>query len=245
MIIGSKRIFLEKVTSTNTLLDQLLAAESLAEGTIIQAGYQTAGKGQKANTWESEEGKNLIFSILLYPSFILPSNQFLISMAVSLGILDYVSRHTDRCTIKWPNDIYVNNDKIAGILIENSLMGNEIKNTIAGIGLNLNQVRFYQAPNPVSLKMLTGIDYDTESSLDQLLSRLDRRYKQLIKVDFLNIRDEYTKHLFRYNEWFQYSDNNGLFKGRIKSVSEEGRLQIERSGGNINEYSFGDIDFIL
>ncbi len=246
MIIGSKRIFLEKLTSTNSYLASLLITDDLPEGTIVHTGFQSAGKGQMSNKWESEEDKNLIFSIVLYPSMILPSEQFLISMAVSLGVLDYINTYTDNCKIKWPNDIYVNNDKIAGILIENSLLGNEIKNTIVGIGLNVNQVLFLgDAPNPVSLKMITNLEFDLALSLDELLSDLDKRYKQLITGDFSRIRNEYIMELFRLNEWCKFTDSGGPFKGRIISVSNEGRLQIENSDGEIYEYSFKEVEIIL
>lgn len=238
MIIGSKKIYLEKLTSTNTYLSQLLASESLSEGTIVQAGFQTAGKGQKDNRWESRRGKNLTFSILLFPNFLSPSDQFLISMSVSLGIKDFLLKHTDRCRIKWPNDIYVNSDKIAGILIENSLMENAIKSTVAGIGLNINQTKFTSgAPNPVSLKMITGTDHDLKSTLDELVSDLDKRYKQLIKGDFLKIRNDYNSSLFRLNEWCQYNDGRDDFSGRIISVGDDGRLLIENSDGEIKGYS--------
>lgn len=246
MIIGSNKIFVEKLTSTNSYAGQLLIKDDVPEGTTVCTAFQSAGKGQMGNKWESEKGKNLLFSIILYPSMILPSEQFLISMTISLGICDFLKRYSDNCTIKWPNDIYVFNDKIAGILIEHSVIGNEIKSTIAGIGLNIKQDKFLSyAPNPVSLKMITGIEYDLTSSLDQLLSDLDKRYKQLIAGDFDQIRNEYILKLFRLNEWFNYIDSGGLFKGRIISVTSEGRLQVENIEGKINEYLFKEVGFIL
>jgi BirA family transcriptional regulator, biotin operon repressor / biotin---[acetyl-CoA-carboxylase] ligase len=244
MIIGSKQIFIKKLTSTNTYANQLLVREDLPEGTVVRADFQSAGKGQAGNKWESENGMNLLFSIILYPSFVLPSEQFLVSMAISLGICDFLKSYSDNCTIKWPNDIYVSNDKIAGILIEHSIIGDIIKTTIAGIGLNINQVNFISdAPNPVSLRIITGKEHDLGSSLSTLLSDLDIRYKQLIKGDFSRLRNEYILQLYRLNEWFDYKDLNGPFKGRIVSVTEEGRLQIEKIKGGISEYSFKEVDF--
>ncbi len=246
MIIGSKRIFVEKLTSTNSYAAQLLTSKDLQEGTIVQAGFQTTGKGQIGSKWESEKGKNLIFSIILYPSMILPSEEFLISMTISLGIRDFLNRFTDKCKIKWPNDIYINNDKIAGILIEHSLMSNKIKSTIAGIGLNLNQFSFLSdAQNPVSLKMITGLEHDLNLSLEELLSDLDKRYAQLIKGEYSKIRNEYKLQLYRFNEWSNYSDSGGQFWGRIISVTREGRLQIENREGEVYEYSFKEVEFIL
>jgi BirA family biotin operon repressor/biotin-[acetyl-CoA-carboxylase] ligase len=246
MLLGSKYIFIDRLTSTNSHAALLLRNDDLCEGTIIRAGYQSAGRGQLANTWESEEGKNLTFSIILYPTIIFPAEQFLISMTISLGISDFLKRYSDICTIKWPNDIYVGNDKIAGILIEHSVMGNEIKNTIAGIGLNINQIHFLSdAPNPVSLKMITGNEYDLELILSQLLSDIDKRYKQLISGDFSKIKKEYIRKLYRLNEWYDYRDSDGLFKGRIVSVTDEGRLLIEDYDEKLREYSFKELDFIL
>jgi BirA family biotin operon repressor/biotin-[acetyl-CoA-carboxylase] ligase len=167
-------------------------------------------------------------------------------MAISLGICDFLESHIPVCTVKWPNDIYVNNDKIAGILIENTIMGNLIEDSVAGIGLNMNQVKFLSdAPNPVSLKQITGTDYDLKESLLKLASYLDRRYKQVLSEKFIQLRDEYTSKLLRLNKWASFRDSTGVFTGRILSVSESGKLQVETKSGSRNEYSFKEIEFIL
>lgn len=246
MIIGSKLLFYKNLPSTNNHAALLLKSQELQEGTIIQTNYQSAGKGQTGNKWESEDGKNLLISILLFPSSISPADQFHISMTISLGICDFLKRYIPSCCIKWPNDIYVNNDKIAGILIENSIMGNQIENTIAGIGLNINQQKFLSdAPNPVSLNNLTGIEYDLNDCLNQLSSDLGKRYKQLISENFVQIRDDYTGQLFRLNEWYGFRDKEGIYKGRILSVTKEGNLLIEKQSKKLFEYSFKEVDFIL
>ncbi len=246
MIIGSEIIFRENLPSTNTHAGQILKSQSPKEGTIICTNYQTAGRGQAGNGWESEDGMNLLFSVLLFPSTINPADQFLISITISLGICDFLVRYIPDCTIKWPNDIYVNNDKIAGILIENTIMGNSIENCVAGVGLNVNQVKFISnAPNPVSMKALTGKDYDLKLCLDELASDLDRRYKQLLAEDFRTLRDGYKSKLFRLNKWAGFRDQAGKFQGKIVSVSEIGYLQVQRKSGTITEYSFKEIDFIL
>jgi BirA family biotin operon repressor/biotin-[acetyl-CoA-carboxylase] ligase len=246
MIVGSKLIFVDSLPSTNTHAVQLLKNTGLPDGTIVYTNYQSAGRGQTGNRWESEDRKNLLISIILIPSFIKPDEQFLISMTVSLGICDFLKRYIPVCTIKWPNDIYVNNDKIAGILIENSLMGDKIETTIAGVGLNINQSKFLSdAPNPVSLRLLTGKNFNLGTCLDQLASDLDKRYKQLISENFVKIRHEYISQLFHLNEWNNYRDRSGIFKGRIKGVNDNGKLQIERQEGNIPEYSFKEVVFII
>jgi BirA family transcriptional regulator, biotin operon repressor / biotin---[acetyl-CoA-carboxylase] ligase len=246
MIIGSKLIFKENLPSTNTYISQLLREDSITEGTIVYTNFQSAGRGQSGNKWESEDGKNLLISILIFPSMIKPADQFIISMAISLGICDFLCDQIPVCTIKWPNDIYVNNDKIAGILIENSIMGENIEHSIAGIGLNVNQEKFLSdATNPVSLKMLTGKNSDLADCLSRLISFLDKRYKQVISESFELIRNEYVSKLYRLNKWSDFRDKIGIFSGRILSVNNYGRLQIERKSGLRSEYSHKEIEFIL
>ncbi len=246
MIIGSKIIFIKNLPSTNSHMAELIISERPAEGTIIYTNYQSDGRGQPGNRWESEDGKNLLISILLYPFMVKASDQFLISMAISLGICDFIRDNTHGCSIKWPNDIYIGNDKIAGILIENCLIGDHIENSIAGIGFNLNQEKFLSdAPNPVSLKIVTGQDYNPETSIRSLSLKLDRRYKELISEKYKQIKDEYISNLYRLNEWHRFKDLNGAYTGRIISVTDYGRLKIEKRGGSVMEYAFKEVDFIL
>jgi len=245
MIIGSKLFFIENLPSTNLHAARLIKHNDISEGTIIYTNYQLAGRGQMGNKWESEDSKNLLISIVLFPSMINPSDQFVLSMAISLGICDFLKRYIPVCRIKWPNDIYVNNDKIAGLLIENSVMGDHIENTIAGIGLNINQDKFLSsAPNPVSLRMITGKAYDLNTCLYQLADDLDKRYKQLIAGNLIQIKKEYTSNLYRLNKWCNYRDKNGSYLGRIKSTSEYGNIMIESESGKTIEYSFKEVDFI-
>ncbi len=245
MIIGSKLIFVKNLPSTNTHAGHLLKTNDLPEGTIIYTNYQSAGRGQPGNIWESENGKNLLLSIIIFPKFLAPADQFLISMAISTGICDFLRRYIPVCSIKWPNDIYINNDKIAGILIENSLMGDRIEHSIAGIGLNINQVKFISdAPNPVSLKQITGVNYEITACISQLASDLDKRYRQLLSENYSKIRNDYISDLYRLNEWCNFKNSEGIYTGRILSVTESGRLLIERKSGLIDEYSFKEIGFI-
>ena len=246
MIIGSDIIFFEELPSTNTYAASLIRKKQIAEGTIIRAAFQSSGRGQMGNQWESEAGKKLLISIILYPSGIEPSDQFLLSMMVSLGISDFLGGEISDCKIKWPNDIYVNNDKIAGILIENSIMENAIVNSVAGIGLNINQREFLtSAPNPVSMSLLTDREYDLEICLRQLCSAIDKRYFQLVSGNQTEMRSNYISQLFRHNEWSDFRDKAGTFTGRILSVRDDGALKIERKDGDILHYSFREVDFIL
>jgi BirA family transcriptional regulator, biotin operon repressor / biotin---[acetyl-CoA-carboxylase] ligase len=246
MIIGSKLFFSENLPSTNLHAAYLLKNNDLQEGTIVYTNYQSAGRGHSGNKWESEDGRNLLISIILFPLVICPAEQFNISMAVSLGICDFIKRYTSVCAIKWPNDIYINNDKIAGILIENSIMGDKIENSIVGIGLNINQNKFSSdAPNPISLGLITGTNYDLATCLKQLASNLDKRYNQLLSGSFDQIKHEYVSQLYRLEQWCNYRDLNGQFTGMLKSVTDYGRLKIEKQTGEIREYAYKEVDFIL
>ncbi|HKK42261.1 MAG TPA: biotin--[acetyl-CoA-carboxylase] ligase [Bacteroidales bacterium] len=246
MIIGSNIISVDELTSSNTYMSSLLKQQDLRDGTVVTTLFQTGGRGQSGNKWESETGKNLLFSILLRPPEIPAEKQFLLSMMISLGICDFADRFVKPAKIKWPNDIYVKNDKIAGILIENTIMENMTDYSVAGIGFNINQMTFLSdAPNPVSLKMITGIDYDLEKCLNDVLEDLDRRYKQLLSGDTRQLRNDYTARLYRFREWSKYSDITGTFTGRITSVSPEGLLHVEKEPGVSVNYSFKEIDFII
>ena len=245
MPIGSKLIFLKNLPSTNSYAARFIQENNPQEGTVIHTNYQSEGKGQMGNKWESEDGKNLLFSIILYPTMILPEEQFLISMSVSLGIYDFLKNEITDCTIKWPNDIYVKDHKIAGILIENVIAGNSILSSVVGIGLNVNQVKFISdAPNPVSMAVVTGQNYDLKTCLTRITGTLDKRYTQLVSGGIKYITEKYISSLYRYNEWHNFKDRDGIFKGRIVSVARSGCLHIEKKGDRIYKYLFKEVEFI-
>jgi BirA family transcriptional regulator, biotin operon repressor / biotin---[acetyl-CoA-carboxylase] ligase len=245
MAIGSKILFIKNLTSTNTHAIRMASGERPPEGTIIRTNFQSAGRGQPGNKWESEDGKNLLISIILYPSRINPADQFLVSMSVSLGMHDYLDSLIAGCSVKWPNDIYINDDKIAGILIESAITGSKIDYMVAGIGLNINQEKFTgDAPNPVSLKNLTNREYDPDSCLADLSVFLDRRYNDLRKENFRAIRDEYLSKLYRFNTPAEFRDSEGFFEGTISDVDFTGRMTIKDSQGKQRFYYFKEVDFI-
>jgi BirA family biotin operon repressor/biotin-[acetyl-CoA-carboxylase] ligase len=246
MKIGSNLLFYENLSSTNTRASELLKKQEMPEGTIVYTDFQTAGKGQAGNRWESEKGKNLLISIILYPESVLPEDQFILSMTISLGICDFLDRYIPGSTIKWPNDIYFKNDKIAGILIENTIMAEQIESSIAGIGLNINQEYFPGTiPNPVSIRMITSENYDTELCLKQLLVAIHERYKQLLYGDRASIRTEYISRLYRFMEWHSYKKAENVFTGRICDVLPSGMLRIEEKNGSHPEFSFKEVEYII
>ena len=246
MIIGSVIRRYEKVSSTNTVASAMLRSENPAEGTVITAASQDDGRGQKGNSWESKPGKNLLMSIILYPVMVRPEEQFVISQMVSLAVYDLVCAETTDARIKWPNDIYVRNDKIAGILIENSIMGEAISSTVAGIGLNVNQTHFISnAVNPVSLTQITGKKYDLLQLTGELIRFLDMRYAMIISGRISELSAACHNALYRSGEWHRYSDSKGEFSGMIESVGPEGLLMVRRENGDVRGYAFKEIDYIL
>ena len=196
MIIGS---IIEKhdiLPSTNEYASQLLAQKDVTEGTVIVASYQTAGKGQGSHTWNSDNNKNLLFSIILYPDTVLPEDQVLITMAISLGVCDFLNNYFEGNQIKAPNDIYYNNHKIAGMLIENTIVDGIINSCIVGIGLNVNQTTFpSDLPNPISIANITGEEHNINDCLNKILICLDKRYKELLYGDREKIKSDYTMRL--------------------------------------------------
>jgi BirA family transcriptional regulator, biotin operon repressor / biotin---[acetyl-CoA-carboxylase] ligase len=234
-IIGSQVIHLSETGSTNKYSMQLLKGGRPPEGTIVITDSQTQGRGMDTNTWESEPRKNLTFSIVLYPGFLPVEKQFSLNQAISLGLTDFVSKMVpaEKVTIKWPNDIYINDKKVCGTLIQNSVLGQKFDYVIAGIGLNINQVHFKSlAPNPVSMKNITGLEYNLDTLLNELCRILDNHYRQLKSGDSETIQKQYLSNLYRFNEWQQYSILGTECKARITGIGEYGQLLLQDSKEN-------------
>lgn len=247
-IIGHNIILMDNVKSTNNFVLSSIHENEYQEGTIVRAVDQTEGKGLDANSWESEAGKNLTFSIIIYPSFLPPQRQFMLNKFVSLGVYDFLKEKLPKrsASIKWPNDIYIDNSKACGILINNTIKGSGMDFSVIGMGLNINQVVFRSdAPNPVSLKQLTGKNYHLEECLKDLASNLDRRYHQLKynKVEMLDA--DYRHALYRLDEWHRYQVKSEGFQGRVRGVDEYGKLLIEKKDGRIHSFDFKEVEYIL
>ena len=216
--------------------------EHAADGgdSVVWADYQTAGRGCGTNRWESERGKNLLFSVLLHPTDIPASRQFVISQMVSVALCEVLEQYVGNVSIKWPNDIYVGNGKICGILIENSLTGSTIRDSIVGIGLNVNQTVFRSdAPNPVSLSQLVGHEVDREKLLHDFLGRLTSvsRRETLCK--------EYENRLYRRKQLAEYADKTGTFQAVLQRVLPDGRLALRDQEGRERFYAFKEVQFII
>ena len=238
-------ITVETINSTNAYLKELANKQVLTEGTVVSAHSQTAGKGQRGNSWESEAGKNITCSLLLYPSFLSARQIFILSEAVSLGVKETLDAYTDGITIKWSNDIYHNERKIAGILIENELTGNEYNMSVVGIGLNINQKHFFSdAPNPVSLKQITGKDYDTETILKEMVKNIMNLYEKLKAGDAENIIQMYHEALYRKTGFHRYENNDGIFNALINRVSDDGLLHLITDNNEERSYAFKEVRFL-
>ena len=242
-------IHLASTSSTNDYLHHLISCDdSLTEGLVVWSDFQTEGKGQISNVWESEAGQNLTFSMLFFPSCVAASEQFLLSQFVSLGIVDYLKNSVGMSdvTIKWPNDIYWKNKKICGILIENLLVGPSISHTIVGIGLNVNQKKFLSdAPNPVSMSMATKRTFNVEVELPKLVESIKARYLQLIKNDFSTIRAQYFNLLYHGDNFYYYVDEKGSFAAKIESVANDGILSLRLVNGELSKYALKEVSFII
>ncbi len=237
-------IHIQETTSTNDYLQQKIKNELLEEGSVVVCDFQTQGRGAANNKWESEKDKNLLFSMLLCPDFVEIKKQFLISQVVSLGIVDYLNTIAPQFTIKWPNDIYWQDKKVAGILIENNLRNDFLSESIIGIGLNVNQIFFLSnAPNPVSLKNITGFDYDLGIVLTDVQKSIFARYLQLLQGGTSRIQKDYKKAMYRNKGFYPYEDKNGVFLAKIHQVKEEGFLVLETENKEKRQYAFKEVLF--
>ena len=248
MTIGTRIIKLAEVDSTNRFLMDFILKERPEEGTVVVTDYQTTGKGLDKNTWESMPGQNLTMSFVIYPGFLPVDNQFSLNKAVSLGVSDFVRNAIDipgELKIKWPNDIYSDHRKLAGILIQNGIVGNFFDFSVVGIGININQENFGQYPvSPASFKMITGKDYLLDRLLGELLDCLNVRLSQL-KAGSVDILDkDYLSCLYRYNEIHDFRYQRKIIRAKIIGVNRFGQLMLEIPGGKILECDLKTVKFV-
>lgn len=246
MLIGSNIIYREKVSSTNVLAAEMLNTTSLPEGSVIYAGEQSNGKGQRGRTWHGEAGKNLTMSTIIYPHFLQADRQFMLSKVLSLAIAELLDPYSGAISIKWPNDIYHKDDKIAGILIENAIEGNRIKHCIAGSGININQLHFpREIPNPVSLQIINSREYDIAALLADFCRICDTWYKRLKDAHEDEINEQYRKRLYRLNKLSGYIINGRMTRAIIRGVDRYGRLELKMEDGSKGVFGFDEIRFSL
>ena len=245
-IIGSRIIQLAKVDSTNKFALDLMAEDELQEGTVIYTNDQTSGRGQKGRTWLSEAGKNIALSIILYPKFLHPREQFKLSQVISLAIWDTIHDFIGaEVSIKWPNDIYIGKKKVCGILIQNAISSSEILSSVIGIGINVNQQQFPSGlPNPTSLILEKGDTIDFEDFSNILYSKMDQYYLQLRTRNFELIDKAYHQRLYQkeVTAFYQDTDRN-VFSGKIIGTTPTGKLNIETSEG-LRTFDLKEVSFL-
>lgn len=259
-MIGSRIIELDRTASTNDYAAQWSVKGGFEDGTVIWAHEQYAGRGQDHNQWLSESGKNLTLTVCLRPSFLRPEEQFLLNKSVALGVLDFLrhyvrypsdTREGDGLTtsdprIKWPNDLYIGRQKIGGILIESRIMGSEITEVFAGIGVNINQTRFApDVPNPVSLIHILRHEVVLREALANLCQSLENRYRALRAADPKEISAEYDRSLLGYGEPMDFLRDGESFRAEVRGVDDHGRLILAGDQGEPVYFSHKEIGFVL
>jgi len=243
--VSDKIIYIRETSSTISFIKDLRQSIDVEEGTVVWTDFQTSGKGQRGNTWESENGKNLLFSTILYPGFIQANEPFLISQIVSVAIKNILDTYVSGISVKWPNDIYWKDKKICGTLIENTIVGNVITASEIGVGININQETFIgNLPNPVSLKQITNKNYDRTEIMTRIIEELEKLYNRA-KTDKQPIVDSYKKSLYRGNGFFAYKDNQGvLFNACIENIEQSGILVLKTDEGIIRKFAFKEVRFL-
>ena len=242
-------VFLHETDSTNLEVIRRYEKGDLKVPSVVVADYQTAGKGYDDHYWESEKGKNLLISMAWKPVHIEPSGQFVITQIVSLALTDLLKNilgQEKKIKIKWPNDIYVNDRKIAGILIQNYIQGDQIDLSVIGVGFNVNQKQFLpETPNPTSVLLETGKIFDTKTLLQSLLKKFNAYYyKNLSSTK--EIGELYHNQLYRLDELSHFKiGENKTVTGIIRGVNGYGQLLFQMENGPLRAFHFKEIEYII
>ena len=234
------------VDSTNNYVAKLVNKTKVSFGTVIMADFQTKGKGQRDNLWHSDNGKNLLFSIYFDSSFLTTNTIFYLSKTIAISLRDFIFNITGKnVKIKWPNDIIINDQKIAGILIENQLKNNNIHSSIIGIGLNVNQTNFSKSLTAISMRVLTQREYDLKSLLEIFINVFNTNLSTLKEKNFINIDNQYHQYLLNFNKWSLYKENNSVFKAKLNFVNKQGFLDLVLENGKTKSYDFQKISQLI
>lgn len=246
-VFGKVCYHLDEIDSTNTFLQKLIKSEKVPEGTIVTAKHQTAGKGQRGNTWKDEPNLNIAMSLYLCPAFLPVSQQFFLNKMVCLGVKDALDTYlSTKVKIKWPNDLYVDEKKLGGILIETSSLGKNINEAIIGIGINVNQVGFpADLPNPISMKLVAETTFVLTEIIEKLANCLTDWYDLLKNGNFSMINQAYEQTMFRFDELARFQVHEAEIKGKIIGVDELGRLMIRTEQGKTHVFDLKEIKFLL
>lgn len=228
--MGKKILYLPSCHSTNDTATELVRREGLPEGTVIITDEQVGGRGQHGTRWVATSGQNFTLSLVLNPTFLNASDQFLLSQSVALGVRNYLLEFVNSVAIKWPNDLIINSLKLAGILIENSLTGERITHSIVGIGLNINQTEF-DWPRATSLRLATGRTFSLAQELPRLLQAIERVYLRLRNGHAASIKADYLHALLGYGQLRSYTIDGQSEKGTIRGIMPDGKVAMEMDTG--------------
>lgn len=244
LFLGKRVINLPECHSTNSIAAEMLVQQTVTEGTIVATEHQTAGRGQRGNSWEAAAGQNLTFSVLLKPSFLQIQEQFYLNIITSLAIYDLLTELLPSgAFIKWPNDIYFYQQKLGGILIENTLKNASIEWSVIGIGLNVNQ-KVFQSPQASSLAAVAGSEFSRQQVLEQLLLKLENRYIQLKGGKRQELRQLYLSRLYWMGEQHTFRAGEEFFSGKIIGIDKVGRLAVCRNTDEVHYFWIKEIEFI-
>ena len=239
-------IHLMETDSTSKSLKTISEKEELPSGSIVIADFQTAGRGQRDNTWESEAGKNLTFSILFRPMDLPANMPFVISKMVSLSVKYMLDKYISGITVKWPNDIYYEDKKIVGTLIENTILQGKISQSIIGIGININQTEFRSnAPNPVSMSQIIDKSLDLMTIMEEFREIFMKQSERINKKQFDSIHNEYLSSLYRKEGYHQYRDADGIFEAAIHDIEPTGYIVLKRANNAYSRYAFKEVSFVI
>ena len=242
LFIGKNLIYLPTCQSTNDEAADLLRLGKGLEGTVVITDYQTAGRGQRGNQWLAQAGENFTLSLILRPNFLSASQQFHLNIAVSLGIYDFFASFlVEPLKIKWPNDLFFGDQKLGGVLIENTIQRGRIENSIIGMGLNINQIDF-EHPRATSLRRLIGKNFSLEELLPDLLASLEKNYLLLRNGHYGLLKTRYLQNLFRYQEKHVFARNSVPFVGMIVGVAEAGLLAVQIEN-RLEYFDFKEISY--
>lgn len=239
-----KIIRLDETDSTNRYLRDYRGEEGSVM-TVVAASHQTAGRGQGANTWESEAGQNLLFSIRTYPEALAAKRQFVMLEAGALAVRDALAQYAGGFTVKWPNDVYHGDMKISGTLSECTVADGLVGTCIMGIGININQRRFVSdAPNPVSLAAIVGYRVGLDGVLDDVLRRFSVYFGMINSGEYDAVHDKYRACLYHSEGLYAYRDAAGEFVADVENVEPDGHLVLRRTDGSLSRYMFKEVEFI-
>ena len=239
--IGKQLFYYESCDSTNKIATQLVRQGAVQHGALIFTEFQTQGRGQQQKTWESASGDNLTFSLVLFPNLAI-KHFFRLNILVSLAVAEAMDNWVkDEIKIKWPNDIFYQDHKLGGILIQNNLQGTRVKSSVVGIGINVNQIHF-NYPRAISLTNIRNQIINREELLNEILIRLESTWEELLTRDLTKLEREYSARLYGKGLRKTFEDNNGLFQGVITGVDEQGRLII-KTKNEPRYYNFHEVRY--